>query len=212
MKPADPHRDYSALVARGYDAVSAAFTRERDPGDVRAVEPLFSRIPDGARMLDLGCGAGVPAARTLAQRYSVVGADVSRRQVEAARANVPRASLLLADMTRLHFARGSFDAVISLYAIFHAPRETHAGLFRRIHMWLVPGGYFLATLADADEPAYTEDFFGAEMYWSNYTLDHYRQLLADTGFTIEFEVALSHGYDDPEARPEHHPLVLARRH
>ncbi|HZP58571.1 MAG TPA: hypothetical protein VFC53_13630 [Dehalococcoidia bacterium] len=56
-----------------------------------------------------------------------------------------------------------------------------------------------------------EDFFGAEMYWSNLSLPEYRALLEGAGFDIAREGVTGHGYDDPDAKPERHPLVLAQR-
>ena len=74
------------------------------------------------------------------------------------------------------------------------------------------GGYFLATLSPNREEGYTEDdFFGAEMFWSNLSLPEYRDVLALNGFEIVSETIIGHGYSDDNARPEHHPLVFARR-
>ena len=42
------------------------------------------------RVLDLGCGAGVPIARRLAERYKVTGVDISERQIMLVRRNVPK--------------------------------------------------------------------------------------------------------------------------
>src|SRR6185295_3397249 len=83
---------------------------------------LASLLPKGARVLDLGCGAGVPVARELVARdCHVVGVDVSARQVQLARNNVPEAVFLQADMTSVQFAPASFDAVAALYSITHVP-------------------------------------------------------------------------------------------
>jgi cyclopropane fatty-acyl-phospholipid synthase-like methyltransferase len=108
-------------------------------------------------------------------------------------------------MTSCEFPQGYFDAAVSFFAIFHVSREDHAGLFRRVHGWLKPGGYFLATLALEDEAAYTEDdYFGREMYWSNFGIEEYRRLLVETGFELIGEWLLA---DSDEA----HPLLLVRR-
>ena len=212
MKSADdPRRDYRLLVMQGYDAVSATFSAARTREQGAELGSLLRRLPDGARVLDLGCGAGVPIARTLAGRHHVVGIDISAAQLEIARVAVPGAAFVRGDMLSCAFAEASFDAVVSMYAVFHTPREAHAALFARVHDWLRPGGFLLATLSNTDELAYTEDFFGAEMYWSNWGMDAYRRMLGEAGFTIIEEGHTGHGYDDGHAKPEHHPLVLAQR-
>lgn len=162
-------------------------------------------------MLDLGCGAGVPVARTLSERFDVIGADISASQLSLARRQAPGVALLRGDMEHLHFAPSSFDAVVSFYAIFHLPRQQQPDLFSRMLEWLRPGGYALVSLGRTDEPAYTEDFFGVEMYWSHYGTEQYRDMLLKTGFDLLEEQILDHGYNDGGAPVEQHPLFFMRK-
>jgi cyclopropane fatty-acyl-phospholipid synthase-like methyltransferase len=212
VKPANnPGEDYRALIARGYDVCADAFNaaRSREADDV--LRPLFDVVPAGARVLDFGCGAGVPITRSLSARYDVLGVDISAGQLALACRQAPAASFALADMANASFAPAAFDAVVSMYAIFHVPREEHAGLFLRMHEWLRPGGWLLASLAHRPEAAYTEDFFGVEMYWSNFGMEEYRAILAAARFVVVSETGLSHGYDAADRPVESHPLILAQR-
>ena len=88
----DPRTD---LVGRGYNAIGERFAewRDRIVGDPRREweAELVSRLPEGARVLELGCGAGVPDTQRLAKRFQVTGVDVSAEQVRRARASVPEA-------------------------------------------------------------------------------------------------------------------------
>jgi hypothetical protein len=99
---------------------------------------------------------------------------------------------------------------VSFYAVFHLPREEQPQLFARIMEWLRPGGYLLVSLGRTNEPPYTEEFFGVEMYWSHYDRARYRDLLTEAGFEIIDEQTLTHGYRDDGAPVEQHPLFLAR--
>lgn len=207
----DPSRDYKRLVIDSYDRCAAAFNAERVTEAADALAPLMARLHPGARVLDLGCGAGVPVARTLSERFDVVGADISASQLSLARRQAPGASLLRTDMERLHFAPSSFDAVVSFYAVFHLPREQQPDLFSRMFEWLRPGGYALVSLGRTDEPAYTEDFFGVEMYWSHYGTAQYRTMLLEAGFELIEEQILDHGYRNDGAPVERHPLFFMRK-
>lgn len=170
-------------------------------------------VPPGARVLDLGCGAGVPVAAALARHHRVTGVDFSAEQIRRARANVPGAEFIEADLMALAFAEGSFDAAVAFYSIFHLPREEHEELLRRVNRWLAPGGHLLATVTRVREDAYTEeDFFGVRMYWSNWGREDYERMLRELGFELLATRVLGHGYSDAEARrPESHPLLLARK-
>ncbi len=89
------------------------------------LRPFFDGLPDGANVLDLGCGCGVPDASLLAPRFRVTGIDISDVQIERARRLVPSASFIRVDMTEVTFPRKSFEAVVSLYAIIHVLRQEH---------------------------------------------------------------------------------------
>jgi cyclopropane fatty-acyl-phospholipid synthase-like methyltransferase len=214
MKPADdPTVDYRRLVREGYDRCSARYAEARRRESGRELELLAARLTPGSRVLDLGCGAGVPIAAALAREHRVTGVDVSSEQIRRARASVPGATFLLADAMAVEFPPESFAAVVSFYAVFHLPREEHEELFRRVHRWLAPGGYLAATVSHDREAAYTEDgFFGVRMYWSNWSREDYVEMLARLGFELLETSAIGHGYDAREARkPESHPLLFARK-
>ena len=214
LRPAnDLSVDYKALVQRGYDRCAAAYSESRKAETHPDLDLLGERLEDGASVLDIGCGAGVPITRALAGRFAVTGVDISSEMIRQAQANVPGASFVHGDIASVEFADSSFDAAVAFYSILHIPREEHAGLFRRIRDWLKPGGYLMCTLTFYSETAYTEDdFFGETMYWSNYGLGDYADILTGLGFRLLRTSTVGHGYSkDPDTRPEIHPLVFARK-
>ena len=152
-------------------------------------------LPDGAAVLDLGCGAGVPVTRWLAERFVVTGVDLSARQIALARQQVPGATFQQADMTLLDFPAGSFAAVVSFYAIIHVPRTAQAALLGRIARWLQPGGRFLATWAVSDWEGSDPDWegWGAPMWWSHYDGDTNLALLQAAGFTLDWAERITQG-------------------
>ena len=142
MMPAkDPARDYKALVRRGYDACAASYHQSRSAEPGSELQGLICMLVDGDAVLDIGCGAGVPIARQLAERYRVTGVDISTEMVLRAQRNVPTGNFVCADIMTVCLPPSSFDAAVALYSVFHLPREEHPRLFRRVHRWLKPGGY-----------------------------------------------------------------------
>ena len=165
------------LVRRGYDAISLVY-RSNDgqaagssAEDVSRyagwVAELAGLLPAGAEVLDLGCGAGIPATRELTDhRMRVIGVDFSAVQLGRARRLVPAARLVQADMTGLHLQPASLDAVVSFYALIHVPLRDQQVLFPRIRRWLRPGGYLLA-ITGARRWTGTERYLGADMFWDH---------------------------------------------
>jgi cyclopropane fatty-acyl-phospholipid synthase-like methyltransferase len=182
---ADPRTE---LVGRGYDAIGEHFTewRDRIVGDPRRewAEELESRLEDGARVLELGCGSGVPDTQRLATRFRLTAVDISGEQLRRARAAVPEAVLIQADFTALELEPGSFDAVVSFYAFNHVPRELLAPTFARIHRWLAPGGLLMTALGTSDEEAWTGDWLGAPTFFSSFPPETNTQLVRDAGFDL----------------------------
>lgn len=178
----------TALVAAGYDAMIDTWEAwkaaiEDDPRAEWCGE-LLDRLPEGARVVELGCGGGTAETRALASRFRLTGVDLSDAQLARARERVPAAEYLHADLTTVEFAAQSVDAVASFYVFNHVPRELLAPLFERIHTWLRPGGLLLATLGASDVPGWTGDFLGAPSYFSGYPAETNRRLLAAAGLTL----------------------------
>jgi SAM-dependent methyltransferase len=192
MKPSDAaararQRD---LVRRGYDAISVAY-RSDDGASAPAsaedvsryagwVDELAGLLPPPARVLDLGCGAGIPATRELAERgLQVVGVDFSEVQLRRARSLVPNASLVQADMTEFSLRPGSLDAVVSFYALIHVPLADQRALFPRIRGWLRSGGYALV-IVGAQRWTGTEQYLGTPMFWDHADADTYLRWLGSS--------------------------------
>ena len=181
--------DPTQVVMHGYDVIAERYTdwAQREPGEAREryTQALLKGLPPGARVLDLGCGAGLPTTRRLAQRFRVVGVDLSARQVALARHNVPNAVFLQADITALGLAPGSMDGVCAFFSIIHVPRDQQPALLRDVATWLRPGGLFVATLGvHAQDADLDEDWLGAPMYWSSYDAATNRHLVEQAGLCL----------------------------
>jgi len=102
----------------------------------------FAGIAPAMRVLDAGCGTGVVAV-TAARLGSIVkGADLTPELLIRARENAQIANVdvewIEADVEKLPFADGEFDAVLSQFAHMFAPRPDIS--IREILRVLRPGG------------------------------------------------------------------------
>ena len=199
------------IVSEGYDAIGETFAewRERIVGDPRDewAEDLASRLQEGARVLELGCGSGSPETRRLAHRFAVTGVDISPRQVERARAAIPEASFIVADLTELELPAASYDAVASFYVFNHVPRDLLAPLLGRIQGWLVDGGWLLTAFGISDMEGWTGNWLGAPTFFSSFPAEVNSRLVREAGFTLERDEVVI--FEEPEGQAKFQ-WVLAR--
>jgi SAM-dependent methyltransferase len=191
--------DPKSIVATGYDLIAESYLERYGRSLVRDqwLGKLITRLPTKSRVLDLGCGSGVPVALELARHgHDVVGIDGSARQVSLARLNVSDAHFIHADMTRVEVAPSSFDAVAAFYSITHVPRDEHAELLRRIVSWLKPGGVFLASLGADQSANWRGSWLGAEMFFSHYGAELNERLVRQAGFNIEEAAVVNQDNED----------------
>lgn len=98
---------------------------------------LAAFCPQAQSVLDAGCGEGyyLGALGTFPERW---GIDISKEAVRCAAARDKQAHFLTATAAHLPFADGSFDCLLSMFAL------TAAEEFARV---LKPGGIFVQVLA-----------------------------------------------------------------
>jgi SAM-dependent methyltransferase len=190
------------VVERGYDALADRFLEwaRRVEGDPRPrlVGRFMDGLPDGAAVVDLGCGAGVPTAARLAERFSVTGVDISAEQVSRARRLVPGAGFVQADMTTFDPGEDSVDGVVACYSLTHVPAEMQPALLARIASWLRPGGRVLASLGTGGGD-WSGEWLGVPMFFSAIEPDAARAALTGAGLQIELDETLTINEPEGEA-------------
>jgi len=179
--------DHKQTVKSGYNKIAERYLaeRDRDAENVRLLHDFIELLASKSKVLDAGCGAGIPIGKMLAEHFDVIGVDFSEAQIELAKKNVPNAHFFCQDMTELDFPDESLDGICSYYAIIHIPREEHKSLLANFHRMLRTGGVALLCLGAEDiVDDIDEDFLGTRMYWSHYNSDTYIKILKRCGFSV----------------------------
>ena len=152
---------------------------------------LFSSLlPDGARVLDVGCGTGVPVdAYLVAQGFTVTGVDLSYRIIELARVNVPVATYLQGSMTTMAFNK-EFDGIVASYSMLLLDPLAFKVAAKAIGRSLTRDGLCYVSLnepvdldVDCDEDALIS-LQGHEMYSRAYTKDEVMAAFHDAGMVV----------------------------
>jgi SAM-dependent methyltransferase len=179
------------ILAEGHDRIAERYAQWGQHNTVDEVRPryvslLLDQLPEGVDVLEFGCGGGGSTTRQLAERFALTGVDLSARQIELARQNLPEATFIHADMTKLELPPASFDAVVALYSLTHLPYSDLPGVLLKIGSWLRPGGLLLATIGARSDPGTVEpNWLGAPMYFSGYGVEENCRYVEQAGLTIE---------------------------
>ena len=137
--------EHARIVREGYDKIAEEYNKDRDVFDNgREIQQFIDHLPEGAVLLDIGCGGGAPTLqRLVSEGYNAKGIDFSKGMLEVARRNVPEAELFHEDVLKAEFKPASFDGIISTYAIIHIHKSQHSLVYKKIYEWLKPGGVML---------------------------------------------------------------------
>ena len=201
------------IVREGYNTISHAYrsdaSRSNEATDESTaqyqgwVDELAPMLEPGSKILDLGCGNGLPGTMQLVEAgFDVTGLDFSVAQIERARTLVPRATFIEADMATWDCAPGSFDAIVSFYAMIHVPLDDQRVLLLRIRRWLRPNGLLLAIVGHGRYTGF-EEYLGAPMFWEHADTAAYLDWLAEAGLVPAWDRFIPEGKSG-------HSLILAR--
>jgi ubiquinone/menaquinone biosynthesis C-methylase UbiE len=181
------------IVREGYDRIAKKYLEKRHTNlpEMKLLPQFVKEIPKGGKVLDIGCGAGVPFTKYLAERFNVIGVDISKQQIALASQLVPNATFYQKDMKTLDFPDNSFDGILSYYAIFHVPRNDHLMIFENIFRMLKKTGVALLCLGTETDTGSYSNFLGEKMFFSSLDYDTNLQYLEQTGFVISWKKLVS---------------------
>lgn len=150
-----------------YDANAAGFVADTVNVEFGALQHECARcLPDGGRVLDLGCGSGRDSLAFLEAGFAVDAVDGSAQMVQAASelTGLPVAHALFAD----YEPEGLYDGIWACSSLLHVPAAELADVVAKYARALVPGGIFYLSFklgthdgmrngrwfTDLDEPAF----------------------------------------------------------
>jgi SAM-dependent methyltransferase len=173
---------------REYDIIADWYAGDRGRTvGVREALDVVKSLPSGSRIVDIGCGNGVPITEALVRAgYRVVGLDSSAKMLMQFRTNLPGTPAVRGTVQSCPFDGGVFDAAVSWGMIFHLTRQDQVRAFASVARILKPGAPFLFTAADVDgdDAGITGTMNGTTFHYYGFTADQYRALLMERGLTL----------------------------
>ena len=169
-----------------YDLIADWYAKDRNLSiGVPEVTSLLASLPEGASVLDVGCGNGMPLTTTLlVAGCKVVGVDSSLQMLERFQENCPDTPFIYAPIQSAHLDGQMFDAAIAWGVLFHLEHEEQRKAVVKVASALKPGGLFLFTSGDEEGSKQGEPMHGVPFrYWS-FSVEGYRKLLKANGLTL----------------------------
>lgn len=204
--------------AEAFDAIGDRYDEAfpHKEGQIAAGGWLTASLPAGSRVLDLGCGTGLPTARDLtAAGFQVTCVDLSPGMLELARRNVPQARFVRADVADLTgggpLPQGGFAAVATFFTLLMLPRAEIPVALGTLRDLLEPGGLLALGMVEADLDDVPIPFLGNTIRVSGYLRDELRHVVTDAGFEVIKEESYTYAPASTDVPPEEQLFLYCRR-
>ena len=171
---------------QAYDQIADWYTSARNPEvGTPELESFARRLPPGARVLDIGCGDGVPISQFLTRAGAeVVGLDSSPEMVARFRANLPSVPVRCERVQDASFEAESFGGVVAWGVLFHLSAPDQRAVIETVAEWLMPGGRALFT-SGGEEGATEGEMDGVTFRYVSLGAEQYRAVLDRAGLVLE---------------------------
>ncbi len=152
-------------------------------------------VPQGARVLEIGCAGGYFGEALMHRRGCVVhGIEVDEGSAERARARGLQVTVGdLDDPELLQSITGSYDAVVATDVLEHLKHPDR--VLRQMHQWLAPGGRVVAAVPNVAAWSMRMHFLSGRFEYQDsgqldrthirfFTWETFHELVADAGFEV----------------------------
>lgn len=185
-----------------YDAKIDDYTKLTAAVPGKSLRNFVAAMPDGGRVLDLGCGPGAAAREMGTAGLETFACDASIEMAKAA-AKHPGVSARQGDFWSLA-EDGPFDGIYANFSLLHATRDDCKTHIANCHKAMNPGGrlHLGMKLGEGEE----RDHLGR--FYTYYSEDELCQIVTDAGFTVE-------GYttgSEPGLAGTNDPFILLTAH
>lgn len=128
---------------------------------------LASVIPDGAKVMDFGCGDGRVAVPLAAHGYEITAVDSSQRMLDRLTEQAPEITTVhaAADGLAGHLGRRRMDAVYALAVLIHHSYTDCLHIIERLRAATKLGGILVLDWPISDQPAEADSWIGVTT-WS----------------------------------------------
>lgn len=162
-----------------YDANAAAFVEGTINSDMSHIYERFEALlPEGAKVLDLGCGSGRDAKHFIEKGYEVEAVDGTQKLCDFATEYIGQ-EVKCVLFENIDYVK-EFDGVWACASLIHVDKEELPNVIAKVRDGLVDGGVLFTCFKYGDEEVVRNGRF-----FSNYNEETIKEIICDeTGFEI----------------------------
>lgn len=186
--------DAANRIVRHYERHALSWDADRRAAgwtDKPFIERFLGFLPQGATVLDLGCGGGSPVAlHMVARGFHVTGVDSSPTLISLCQTRMSDQEWIVGDMRSLALGR-RFQGVLAWDSFFHLQYQEQRTMFKIFAVHAAPAAILMFN-AGLGRGEAVGSYRGDPLYHASLGASEYQALLTDFGFEL-----IEHSINDP---------------
>ena len=175
-------------IAKSYDRVAREYVTKHGYGEqlsLPALKKFLSLLPDGADVLDVGCGGGQDSKFLAVSGCAVLGIDFSTEMIKLAKKYAPEVDFKVADVMKLSAVK-KFDGIWCCRVFHHVSFKEQENFLDKLYALLTKGGilYITAVVSDKKEDYEAFDSGSDGLLKKRLTEKSFKNSLKLSGFKI----------------------------
>lgn len=169
-----------------YDDNAIDFFMNTKDANMENLYKLFLKyIPEGGKILDLGCGSGRDTKYFLGKGYDVVAVDGSIEMVKLSTEYTGKKTLHMT-FQEIDFDE-EFDGIWACASLLHVRRDEISSILYKIHRALKPNGVLYASFKYGDKEEYRDD----GRFFNYYDEKSFSELIKKLGYFDILEILIT---------------------
>jgi ubiquinone/menaquinone biosynthesis C-methylase UbiE len=178
--------EYKEIIKKSYDELNIAYqdNYSENKNTYAALNIFNNFVKEHSKIVDLGCGTGIPAGKYLSEKgHTVTGVDISSEMTKLFEKNVPKMKSICCDFSSIPVPDSSFDAGVALFSLLHVAKKDMDFVLKEFHRIIRKEGILLLCVNKGDFEGYSE-LLGKKMFFTCFEESELDTYLKNSGFTI----------------------------
>ena len=208
------NKEIEKINASSYNKAALEYVKifSKNPNYLIVLNKIINKLPKNSKILDAGCGAGIPVSKFLSKRFKVIGIDISSMMLKLAKKNVPSAKFKRISLTKIKFKPQTFDLICNFFSLFHVKKEKIPRVLKRFYKSLRNNGYLIIALGESKKGKEEFlNFLGEKIYYASTPKEKLEKMLKKLGFKLIFSKYLYFRYFRKEKRMEKELFIIAKK-